>query len=106
MREENDPGAFLPQVRDSRQGGTQPRSVRHPPIPQGNVEIDAHQRALAVQGLWRQVAQGALGQRRRPMVASRSTERAQYPLSLSYHDDTWTSVPSITAVDIASTTLE
>src|SRR5262249_55865828 len=94
------------QVLNRRQRRAQPRVVGDLAVFQRDIEVDPHERALAIQRLRGKIPQAPLFQRRVPMNASRSTQRDEYPISLSYHDEMCTSVPSITAVDIVSITPE
>ena len=67
MREQHDARSLFPQVRDRRQRGAEPRVVGDLAVLQRDVEVDPHERALAVQRLRRKVPQAAFVQRRLPM---------------------------------------
>ena len=97
---------MLPEVADRGQRGADAGVVRHHPVLQGDVEVHPNQRTLPVERLRGEVAEGPFGHCFDPMYASRSTQRAEYPISLSYQDETWMKVPSMTFVDSASTVLE
>ena len=60
VREQDHARPFVAQVLDGRCSGADACVVRHPAFLQGDVEVHAHEGALAVQRFGREVAQAAL----------------------------------------------
>jgi hypothetical protein len=116
VREQHHARAVLDQVPQGGQRGLDAGVVGDlASVVERHVEVDAHERApaaelasprsrtvflfIGVRSAWRPAPQP----NRAPMNRSRSTQRDEYPHSLSYHPLTLTIVPSITLVDSEST---
>src|SRR5581483_11575520 len=91
--------AVLDDVANRRQRRADARVVADRAVLQRHVEVDAHEHALAGDV---EVANRKLHSPFFTSSRSRSTQRFEYPHSLSYHERTLTKLPSITFVYGAS----
>ena len=103
--EEHDSGALAAEPADRRHRLGNAGGIRDLSVLERHVEVHPYERSLPFQRLALQGCEGAL-HNARAMWSIRSTQRMEYPISLSYHDETCTSVPSTTLVLKASTVLE
>ena len=106
VRQEDDPRPLVAKVLDGRERGPDPGVIGDHPVFDRAIEVDPDQRPPAVEPSGVDRGQCPLHAPWAPMNRIRSTHRAEYPISLSYHEDTWIRVPSTTWVDNRSTVLE
>jgi len=105
MRSNHDRGAFLQREADSRDRGADARVVGDAPrIVLGHIEICTDENPLAAQILVRHALEAHGGYFAFIRATATSSMRFEKPHSLSYQEQTLTSVPSATRVSVSSNT--